>query len=97
MKRSEQNKLSETRESLRESDIARLLLSCEAVGIEDKIVATWDDILTNGKNNEKLEAIDQYLAYKYGRPKQQTDITTGGHPINSVSFDILENDSDKGE
>jgi len=94
---SKRSKLSKVREGLRESDIAKLLLSCEAVGIEDKIVTTWDDILTNGKNTEKLEAIDQYLAYKYGRPKQQTDITTGGHPVNSVSFDILENDSNTGE
>ena len=32
-----------------------------------------------------------------GKPKESKDITTGGQPLNSVVFDILDNDNNKGE
>jgi hypothetical protein len=32
-----------------------------------------------------------------GKPKESKDITTGGQPLNSVVFDILDNDNNQGE
>jgi len=47
--------------------------------------------------SSKLPYINGFVSSLIPKPIQKTDITSGGHPINTVSFDILENDSNTGE
>lgn len=87
------SKASEARSIIEKVDFNKFLIMCEDFEMEKKAANALQDIMTKGKNSERLQAIELFFKYKYGNPKQQTDITSGGHPINSVSFDILENDS----
>lgn len=69
---------------------------------ENKVQEDCMKDLMNIRNTTKDEAkrvrVNIWIMEQLiGLAKQQTDITTGGHPINSVSFDILENDSNTGE
>jgi hypothetical protein len=43
--------------------------------------------------SSRVDFFDRLL----GKPKESKDITTGGQPLNSVVFDILDNDNNKGE
>jgi hypothetical protein len=43
--------------------------------------------------SSRVDFFDRLL----GKPKESKDITTGGQPLNSVVFDILDNDNNQGE
>lgn len=55
----------------------------------------YKDAMSDSKTSafSRTNLLDRDL----GKPAEKRDITTGGHPINSVSFDVLENDSNTGE
>lgn len=48
----------------------------------DGAIAKVVDIMTNGdKSSDQLAAAKLLLEYHFGKPKQQTDVTSGGEKI----------------
>jgi hypothetical protein len=91
--------LQDSRKALKSASLPTFVEKGDERGIEDMILDVLEEILSNpkAKPSEKLEASWLFMKYKYGNPPNKTDVTSGGHPINTVSFDILENDSNTGE
>ena len=60
------------------ADEIKLIERMDAIAAPDSV---WK-ALYNKVKEEDIQAIKTWLGYRYGMPKQQTDITTNGDSIN---------------
>jgi hypothetical protein len=97
-KRTEQNKESENKSIIEKFSFQDYSIIAEELDILRKATVGLWDIAENTKDAKfKASLYQWFVSSLIPKPIQKTDITSGGHPINTVSFDILENDSNTGE
>lgn len=53
-------------------------------------IEAWEALAVLVRNRDPI-AIKTWLAYRYGQPKQQTDITTNGKDLNQPVIQVLSN------
>lgn len=73
------------------------LITDELDVLRNATIGLWEIAQTTKDEKFRASIYQWFVNSLIPKPVQKTDVTTGGHPINSVSFDVLENDSNTGE
>lgn len=68
------------------ADEIKIIERMDAIGAPDSVWAA----LYNKVKEEDIQAIKTWLGYRYGMPKQQTDITSKGNQINIAPIEWVE-------
>jgi hypothetical protein len=69
------------------ADEIKLIESMDAILAPEEV---WQALANLVLANDPM-AIKTWLAYRYGQPKQQTDITTNGKDLNQPVIQVLSN------